>query len=173
MLIWDQIIYAKAFGSIAKNNIECLFSNATFFIASFSTIAVFSRCSFRLWLVIKQDLVVPSVMNKGIEFSSSTMSMMPGIPIKPMLAKYIFYFIYLFMLLLAQTCMECIFFSIYFLFFFLVVESQMVFLKHWSSFKIRLLLVNTSKSIFLSASFLLTFCLSALHNLFKFLWFIS
>jgi DNA ligase-1 len=38
----------------------------------------------------KQDLVVPSLMNKGIEFSSSTLSMVPGIPIKPMLAKYIF-----------------------------------------------------------------------------------
>ncbi|KAF5479953.1 hypothetical protein F2P56_000734 [Juglans regia] len=33
------------------------------------------------------DLVVPSLMNKGIEFSSSTLSMVPGIPIKPMLAK--------------------------------------------------------------------------------------
>ncbi|KAF3444323.1 hypothetical protein FNV43_RR14013 [Rhamnella rubrinervis] len=34
------------------------------------------------------DLVVPSLMNKGIGFSTSTLSMVPGIPIKPMLAKY-------------------------------------------------------------------------------------
>ncbi|KAF3443459.1 hypothetical protein FNV43_RR13141 [Rhamnella rubrinervis] len=33
------------------------------------------------------DLVVPSLMNKGIGFSTSTLSMVPGIPIKPMLAK--------------------------------------------------------------------------------------
>ncbi|XP_023916627.2 DNA ligase 6 isoform X1 [Quercus suber] len=33
------------------------------------------------------DLVVPSLMNKGVKFSSSTLSMIPGIPIKPMLAK--------------------------------------------------------------------------------------
>ncbi|XP_010528512.1 PREDICTED: DNA ligase 6 isoform X2 [Tarenaya hassleriana] len=33
------------------------------------------------------DVVVPSLMEKGIEFSSSTLSMLPGIPIKPMLAK--------------------------------------------------------------------------------------
>ncbi|XVF71531.1 hypothetical protein PTKIN_Ptkin12aG0045500 [Pterospermum kingtungense] len=34
-----------------------------------------------------QDLVVPSLMKEGIAFSSSTLSMVPGIPIKPMLAK--------------------------------------------------------------------------------------
>ncbi|PON77470.1 DNA ligase, ATP-dependent [Parasponia andersonii] len=33
------------------------------------------------------DLIVPSLMNNGLGFSSSTMSMIPGIPIKPMLAK--------------------------------------------------------------------------------------
>ncbi|XVE81309.1 hypothetical protein DITRI_Ditri15bG0053500 [Diplodiscus trichospermus] len=33
------------------------------------------------------DLVVPSLMKEGIAFSSSTLSMVPGIPIKPMLAK--------------------------------------------------------------------------------------
>ncbi|CAH2065724.1 unnamed protein product [Thlaspi arvense] len=33
------------------------------------------------------DVVVPSLMDKGIEFSTSTLSMIPGIPIKPMLAK--------------------------------------------------------------------------------------
>ncbi|XP_062107460.1 DNA ligase 6-like isoform X2 [Humulus lupulus] len=33
------------------------------------------------------ELIVPSLMNNGIGFSSSTMSMIPGIPIKPMLAK--------------------------------------------------------------------------------------
>ncbi|XP_022158502.1 DNA ligase 6-like isoform X2 [Momordica charantia] len=33
------------------------------------------------------DLIVPSLMGKGIEFSSSSLSMVPGIPIKPMLAK--------------------------------------------------------------------------------------
>lgn len=38
-------------------------------------------------IVPNLDLVVPSLMNKGIEFSSSTLSMVPGIPIKPMLAK--------------------------------------------------------------------------------------
>lgn len=37
----------------------------------------------------EQDLVVPSLMDKGIKFSPSTLSMVPGIPIKPMLAKYI------------------------------------------------------------------------------------
>jgi hypothetical protein len=36
----------------------------------------------------KQDLVVPSLMKRGIGFSSSTLSMVPGIPIKPMLARY-------------------------------------------------------------------------------------
>ncbi|XP_068303185.1 DNA ligase 6 isoform X1 [Pyrus communis] len=33
------------------------------------------------------DLVVPSLMDKGVGFSSSTLAMVPGIPIKPMLAK--------------------------------------------------------------------------------------
>ncbi|XP_012491347.1 DNA ligase 6 isoform X1 [Gossypium raimondii] len=33
------------------------------------------------------DLLVPSLMKEGIAFSSSTLSMVPGIPIKPMLAK--------------------------------------------------------------------------------------
>ncbi|KAK9271968.1 hypothetical protein L1049_002335 [Liquidambar formosana] len=33
------------------------------------------------------DLLVPSLMSEGIGFSSSTLSMVPGIPIKPMLAK--------------------------------------------------------------------------------------
>ncbi|KAK2415254.1 DNA ligase [Trifolium repens] len=33
------------------------------------------------------DIIVPSLMNKGIEFSVSSLSMVPGIPIKPMLAK--------------------------------------------------------------------------------------
>ncbi|XP_023761536.1 DNA ligase 6 isoform X1 [Lactuca sativa] len=33
------------------------------------------------------DLLIPSLMEKGIQFSSSTLSMLPGIPIKPMLAK--------------------------------------------------------------------------------------
>ncbi|KAK7272987.1 hypothetical protein RIF29_14032 [Crotalaria pallida] len=33
------------------------------------------------------DLLVPSLMNKGIDFSVSSLSMVPGIPIKPMLAK--------------------------------------------------------------------------------------
>ncbi|KAK3218320.1 hypothetical protein Dsin_012290 [Dipteronia sinensis] len=33
------------------------------------------------------DLVIPSLMNKGLGFSSSTLSMVPGIPIRPMLAK--------------------------------------------------------------------------------------
>lgn len=33
------------------------------------------------------DLLIPSLMDKGINFSSSTLSMVPGIPIKPMLAK--------------------------------------------------------------------------------------
>ncbi|KAK6279822.1 hypothetical protein POUND7_020089 [Theobroma cacao] len=33
------------------------------------------------------DLIVPSLMKEGIAFSSSTLSMVPGIPIKPMLAK--------------------------------------------------------------------------------------
>ncbi|KAF3646928.1 putative histone chaperone ASF1B-like [Capsicum annuum] len=33
------------------------------------------------------DVLVPSLMEKGVEFSSNTLSMAPGIPIKPMLAK--------------------------------------------------------------------------------------
>ncbi|KAL8472656.1 hypothetical protein ACS0TY_029752 [Phlomoides rotata] len=33
------------------------------------------------------DLLIPSLMDKGTQFSSSTISMIPGIPIKPMLAK--------------------------------------------------------------------------------------
>lgn len=33
------------------------------------------------------DLLVPCLMDKGIEFSSTTLSMVPGVPIKPMLAK--------------------------------------------------------------------------------------
>ncbi|XP_059670729.1 DNA ligase 6 isoform X2 [Cornus florida] len=33
------------------------------------------------------ELLVPSLMEKGIAFSSTTLSMVPGIPIKPMLAK--------------------------------------------------------------------------------------
>ncbi|XP_031395573.1 DNA ligase 6 isoform X1 [Punica granatum] len=33
------------------------------------------------------DVIVPSLMKEGVEFSSSTLSMTPGIPIKPMLAK--------------------------------------------------------------------------------------
>ncbi|KAG8384127.1 hypothetical protein BUALT_Bualt04G0086000 [Buddleja alternifolia] len=33
------------------------------------------------------DLLIPCLMEKGIEFSSSTLSMVPGTPIKPMLAK--------------------------------------------------------------------------------------
>ncbi|CAA0839643.1 DNA LIGASE 6 [Striga hermonthica] len=33
------------------------------------------------------DLLIPCLMEKGIDFSSSTLSMVPGIPIKPMLAK--------------------------------------------------------------------------------------
>ncbi|KAJ7975786.1 DNA ligase [Quillaja saponaria] len=33
------------------------------------------------------DLVVPSIMNKGIEFSASSLSMAPGIPIKPTACK--------------------------------------------------------------------------------------
>ncbi|KAK3426330.1 hypothetical protein EUGRSUZ_F02800 [Eucalyptus grandis] len=33
------------------------------------------------------DLIIPSLMKEGIEFSSSHLSMIPGLPIKPMLAK--------------------------------------------------------------------------------------
>ncbi|XP_044468176.1 DNA ligase 6 isoform X2 [Mangifera indica] len=33
------------------------------------------------------DVIIPSLMSKGIEFSSSALSMVPGVPIKPMLAK--------------------------------------------------------------------------------------
>ncbi|XP_052195716.1 DNA ligase 6 isoform X2 [Diospyros lotus] len=33
------------------------------------------------------DLLVPHLLDKGIEFSSTTLSMVPGIPIKPMLAR--------------------------------------------------------------------------------------
>ncbi|PWA73899.1 DNA LIGASE 6 [Artemisia annua] len=34
------------------------------------------------------DLLILSVMTKGVEFSSATLLMVPGIPIKPMLANY-------------------------------------------------------------------------------------
>ncbi|GFY84777.1 similar to DNA LIGASE 6 [Actinidia rufa] len=34
------------------------------------------------------DLLVPCLLDKGIAFSTATLSMVPGIPIKPMLAKY-------------------------------------------------------------------------------------
>ncbi|KAH9607975.1 hypothetical protein KSS87_020687 [Heliosperma pusillum] len=37
---------------------------------------------------INMDILVPSLMTKGIEFSATTLTMLPGIPIKPMLAKY-------------------------------------------------------------------------------------
>ncbi|KAL8161820.1 hypothetical protein V2J09_013309 [Rumex salicifolius] len=33
------------------------------------------------------DVLVPSLMSKGMEFSSNTLEMVPGIPIRPMLAK--------------------------------------------------------------------------------------
>ena len=36
----------------------------------------------------EQDLLIPSLMDHGIKFSSTTLSMVPGTPIKPMLAKY-------------------------------------------------------------------------------------
>ncbi|KAJ0042140.1 hypothetical protein Pint_18689 [Pistacia integerrima] len=36
---------------------------------------------------IFKDLIIPSLMSKGIGFSSSALSMVPGVPIKPMLAK--------------------------------------------------------------------------------------
>ncbi|WVZ07015.1 hypothetical protein V8G54_020361 [Vigna mungo] len=37
--------------------------------------------------LLLKDLIVPSLMNKGIDFSVSSLSIVPGIPIKPMLAK--------------------------------------------------------------------------------------
>nr|GEX62113.1 DNA ligase 6 [Tanacetum cinerariifolium] len=40
-------------------------------------------------MLLNLDLLIPSVMTKGAEFSFSTLSMVHGIPIKPMLAKYI------------------------------------------------------------------------------------
>ncbi|KAF5180932.1 Dna ligase [Thalictrum thalictroides] len=33
------------------------------------------------------DMLIPSLLSKSVEFSSSTLSMIPGIPIKPMLAR--------------------------------------------------------------------------------------
>lgn len=45
--------------------------------------------------MMQQDLIVPLLMKKGIDFSSSTLSMVPGIPIKPMLAKYVCMLLYL------------------------------------------------------------------------------
>lgn len=39
------------------------------------------------WGTCKQDLLVPSLLSKGIEFAPATLSMTPGIPIKPMLAR--------------------------------------------------------------------------------------
>ncbi|KAK9700226.1 hypothetical protein RND81_08G224900 [Saponaria officinalis] len=40
-----------------------------------------------LFCYAMKDILVPSVMSKGIEFSTTTLTMVPGIPIKPMLAK--------------------------------------------------------------------------------------
>ncbi|KAF3779844.1 DNA ligase [Nymphaea thermarum] len=34
------------------------------------------------------DLLIPSVISKGIQFPLSTVCMVPGVPIRPMLAKY-------------------------------------------------------------------------------------
>nr|GME05264.1 DNA ligase 6 isoform X1 [Ipomoea batatas] len=41
----------------------------------------------QLQSILLLDLLVPSLMEKGTEFSSMILSMVPGIPIKPMLAK--------------------------------------------------------------------------------------
>lgn len=49
-----------------------------------------------------QDLLVPSLMNKGTDFCASSLSMVPGIPIKPMLAKYIYILFYLSNFLLSE-----------------------------------------------------------------------
>ncbi|GAB4832343.1 hypothetical protein Ancab_006359 [Ancistrocladus abbreviatus] len=38
-------------------------------------------------IVPNLDVLVPSLMSKGIEFSSTTLTMVPGVPIRPMLAK--------------------------------------------------------------------------------------
>lgn len=43
---------------------------------------------FVIVIYFMQDIIVPSLMSKGIDFSVSSLSMVPGIPIKPMLAKY-------------------------------------------------------------------------------------
>lgn len=36
---------------------------------------------------VKQDLLVPSLMSKGIDFSASSLAMVAGTPIPPMLAR--------------------------------------------------------------------------------------
>lgn len=61
-------------------------------------------------LCFDQDVLVPSLMEKGIEFSSNTLSMAPGIPIKPMLAKYINYCVFVFISLLLYCTSSCCFF---------------------------------------------------------------
>lgn len=65
----------------------------------------FNLCS----LCFDQDVLVPSLMEKGIEFSSNTLSMAPGIPIKPMLAKYIYYCVIMFIALLLYTLHPAVF----------------------------------------------------------------
>lgn len=55
--------------------------------------AVILLCHIFIVIYFMQDLIVPSLMNKGIDFSVSSLSMVPGIPIKPMLAKYILFHI--------------------------------------------------------------------------------
>lgn len=100
-----------------------------------------------------QDLLVPSLMNKGTDFCASSLSMVPGIPIKPMLAKYIYILFYLSNFLLSEILFYLddpgVLFNFFSLSFFLhlllyLVGSQMAFPRFWSHLKIRHLPVNIS-----------------------------
>jgi hypothetical protein len=103
----------------------------------------YSHDVLRFHRVFMQDIIVPSLMNKGIEFSVSSLSMVPGIPIKPMLAKYI----------LFHTLALSVYYFVYWLF----LECFMINCKvSGTLFSSRVLtLVNPFKMYF---SFLLFVC---------------
>lgn len=50
-----------------------------------------------------QDVLIPSLLSKGIEFSAHSIEMIPGTPILPMLARYIC-FLFAYLLFLCYSC---------------------------------------------------------------------
>lgn len=95
-----------------------------------------------------QDLLVPCLLEKGIAFSSVTLRMVPGIPIKPMLAKYI-----CFSLGAISTVDYLFYYHVYCSHLGILVnivlwlELPMEFHKCWRTFRIKHLRVNISKSL--------------------------